>query len=277
MGFALAIVMVAAFRVFALGPDVEMLAVVKTTLVNVLVAYPLYTLGATIMIRLAPDRVPLALRLALGCLVASPVIALLTPLVGWLLNAMQPFLEPEESRAWIFAFIAERYPHILIMAMLTGLPLWLLINVPWYKHLYGVQDVLATPSPRAPEVSAERSATDAEHPPRFVAKLPHEKRGPVWAVTAEQHYLRVYTTRGDDLVLMRFSDALDELRAYEGLQIHRSHWVAAAGCDGLETQDKRLFVCLRNGVKLPVSRPNYAAAKAFFSLESIGGGEAVKA
>ncbi len=39
--------------------------------------------------------------------------------------------------------------------------------------------------------------------------------------------LHFHTDRGSDLILMRLSDALTELKGLEGAQTHRSWWVAA--------------------------------------------------
>ena len=41
-----------------------------------------------------------------------------------------------------------------------------------------------------------------------------------------QNYVEVWTERGTHLVLMRLSDAIRETAGENGLQIHRSHWVA---------------------------------------------------
>ena len=64
-------------------------------------------------------------------------------------------------------------------------------------------------------------------PAKFLDRLPPKLRGAeVWAVEAEDHYLRLHTSKGQDLILMRLSDALDELEGIEGAQVHRSWWVA---------------------------------------------------
>ncbi|MEM9170116.1 MAG: LytTR family DNA-binding domain-containing protein [Pseudomonadota bacterium] len=46
------------------------------------------------------------------------------------------------------------------------------------------------------------------------------------AVSAEGHYVRVHTTGGDHLLLLRFREALDALGVAEGGQVHRSWRVA---------------------------------------------------
>eukprot|EP01030_Chromulinospumella_sphaerica_P016261 gene16260-16072_t len=64
-------------------------------------------------------------------------------------------------------------------------------------------------------------------PPRFLDRLPPKLRGAeLFAVEAEDHYLRLHTDRGADLILMRLADAVAELDGLEGAQTHRSWWVA---------------------------------------------------
>ena len=54
-------------------------------------------------------------------------------------------------------------------------------------------------------------------------------------------------------MLYRFGDAVEELQAAEGLQVHRSWWVSEAAIAGsLEATTRRLR--LQNGVDIPVSR-----------------------
>ncbi len=61
---------------------------------------------------------------------------------------------------------------------------------------------------------------------RFAERLPAKLRGAViYAVSAQDHYLRLHTSKGSDLFLMRVSDAIAELDGSEGAQTHRSWWV----------------------------------------------------
>ncbi len=60
-----------------------------------------------------------------------------------------------------------------------------------------------------------------------------ENRGPILRLSAEDHYTMTVTSRGRELILIRFSDALSELAETEGTQIHRSHWIARAAFEAL--------------------------------------------
>ena len=88
----------------------------------------------------------------------------------------------------------------------------------------------------------------------FLGRLPPDRRGTLVALSAELHYLRVYTTRGEALVLCNFGDALAELDPDLGVQVHRSHWVARAFVAGVRRHKTRLWVVTATGLELPVSR-----------------------
>jgi hypothetical protein len=97
-------------------------------------------------------------------------------------------------------------------------------------------------------------------PPKFLERLPIRLRGgELYAVEAEDHYLRLHTSKGSDLILMRLADAVDELDGLEGAQTHRSWWVAKAAVTDARRSDGRGTLTLKNGVEAPVSR-SYAAA-----------------
>ena len=97
-------------------------------------------------------------------------------------------------------------------------------------------------------------------PARFLDRLPAKLRGArLIAVQAEDHYLRLHTDRGSDLILMRLADALIELEGLEGAQTHRSWWVARDAVASVARGDGRAALTLDGGAVVPVSR-RYARA-----------------
>ncbi|MFT4716058.1 MAG: hypothetical protein ACI8YI_000785 [Paracoccaceae bacterium] len=77
----------------------------------------------------------------------------------------------------------------------------------------------------------------------------------------QDHYVEVCTDAGKDMILMRFSDAMNELAGYKGLQVHRSHWVALAAIDRVEKSGTSLKVLMKDGSQVPVSRSFRTAIK----------------
>ena len=73
------------------------------------------------------------------------------------------------------------------------------------------------------------------------------------------HYVEVQTVRGSDLGLMRFGDALKDLGGTEGMQVHRSHWIARTALKKIVRRTGRTVAVLDNGAEVPVSR-RYARA-----------------
>lgn len=74
------------------------------------------------------------------------------------------------------------------------------------------------------------------------------------AVEAHDHYLKVHTDAGEELITLRFADALDELAKVHGWRVHRSWWVAAEAVEGVRWRRGAGEVRLAGGLEAPVSR-----------------------
>jgi len=114
---------------------------------------------------------------------------------------------------------------------------------------------------RAP--AATHAALVGAAPARFLERLPVKLRGAeLFAVEAEDHYLRLHTSKGQDLILMRLSDAVAELEGLEGAQVHRSWWVAKGALADARRGDGRATLTLKDGAQVPVSRAYAKALRA---------------
>jgi hypothetical protein len=91
--------------------------------------------------------------------------------------------------------------------------------------------------------------------PGFLDRLPRSiQSAEIVAVEGEDHYVRVHTSLGRHLLLMRFGDALGELKMLDGLQTHRSWWVAKSAVTAVKRGNGRATLKLANGLEAPVSR-----------------------
>lgn len=104
---------------------------------------------------------------------------------------------------------------------------------------------------------SELPAADAGAP--LLERLPAARRGRLLHLQMRDHYVEVHTDRGSDLVLLRFGDALKELGGTEGMQVHRSHWIARTALTKIVRRTGRTVAVLDNGAEVPVSR-RYARA-----------------
>jgi DNA-binding LytR/AlgR family response regulator len=111
-------------------------------------------------------------------------------------------------------------------------------------------DVATTPT------GASRALLD------LLSRLPRRIGTDIVAISAELHYLRVYTRTGEALILMSFGRAIDALGVIPGQAIHRSHWIALAHVVILESDGNRMICRLDTGLELPVSRTHRARLRA---------------
>ncbi len=90
--------------------------------------------------------------------------------------------------------------------------------------------------------------------PDILARLPIEKRGALVALSVSDHYVKVTTRNGSEMVLMRLSDAIKETQPTAGLQVHRSHWIATREVSSVQRISDRAECTMKTGDIIPVSR-----------------------
>lgn len=108
--------------------------------------------------------------------------------------------------------------------------------------------------------AARRPTPVIDSAPDLARNLPPQFGGAVQALSAEDHYLRVYSAGRDALIHYRFSQAVQELGA-AGVQVHRSWWVAKGAVERVEREGARYVLVLPGEVRVPVSRTYGLAAR----------------
>lgn len=88
---------------------------------------------------------------------------------------------------------------------------------------------------------------------RFLSRLPTHLGTQLLHLQMEDHYLRATTQQGAALILIRFRDALQELSDYDGLQVHRSWWVARNAVEQVSRQGRKIELLMADGTHVPVS------------------------
>lgn len=180
-------------------------------------------------------------RMMLGAAVASIPIGLVTTAIGAATFSVTPTV------ANIMADIATGLFLSLLFCALT----WMTMNTEAALELSDTGTAAMASGDPVPQ-------TDAGRVP-LLLRLKPANRGLPLHLTVSDHYTEVTTTLGRELILLRFADALGELGAVPGLQVHRSHWVSDAHFERLVRDNGRIAILLRDGTEVPVSR-TYAAA-----------------
>jgi DNA-binding LytR/AlgR family response regulator len=150
--------------------------------------------------------------------------------------------------------------------MLFAAPLCVIFCTITYMAISGATSAAATPSESmgARAADADVSPKTAAEAPPLLRRLRPENRGHLQHLSVEDHYTLVKTSRGRELILLRFSDALGEIGPTAGLQVHRSHWVADNFVAGVNRANGKLSLVLADGAEIPVSRTYAAQVRARF-------------
>lgn len=166
------------------------------------------------------------LRIAAVSLVITPPVTLYI----YILNAVMLDLP---RRWWLWPQLAWQVLVVMVLLMTLRALLW--------RRVVETRTVVVPPLPEA-----ERN---------FRLRLSAKRRSArLIAIEAEDHYVRVHTDAGSELVPMRFSDALEELERAYGYRLHRSWWVAADAIESLRWTRGGGEARLTGGIVAPVSR-----------------------
>lgn len=105
--------------------------------------------------------------------------------------------------------------------------------------------IAAAPLPVATEIP----------PPALSQRLPVKLQdAAILALQGEDHYVRIHTDKGSDLILLRLGDAIAEMGGTPGARTHRSWWVSKAAVASVRRDNGRIALALTNGTEAPVSR-----------------------
>jgi hypothetical protein len=105
---------------------------------------------------------------------------------------------------------------------------------------------------------------------RFLDRLPARLGRNLLCLQMEDHYVRAHTDLGSDLILTPLRSAMAELAEIDGLQVHRSWWVARSAVTAALVDGRKHSLRLTNGLNVPVSRTSVAKLRAMGWLEGSG-------
>ena len=203
-------------------------------------------------------RRPLAEGALVSLLIAMPLTAVV---IGANLLAFGPDAPGRDAIVWVFGVV------LLVTAMMTA--------VNRATHPAAVPPIAAPPPGSVPIAQAASTApaimenvessdlAGLPESPRLLARLPLRLRhARLLALEAEDHYLRVHTDAGSDLILLRLPDAIAETDDLAGTRVHRSWWVARTAVNSVNRQGGRIGLDIGLAGVVPVSRTHAATLRA---------------
>jgi hypothetical protein len=176
-------------------------------------------------------------RLAVSSLGMTPLVTLLVLFAGHAL-LRQPLG-------------VGRYLGLLWQVLVVCVPVMALRALAW-RRAPAVVETRVVVAPPLPEAQAA-----------FRRRLSARRRAArLIAVEAYDHYLRVHTDAGSELVTARFAEALDELAGAHGFRTHRSWWVAGDAIESVRWRRGAGEARLAGDLTAPISRAHASALKA---------------
>lgn len=207
-----------------------------TCTVGYLIYRPLLGLGANLLNKYIHN---IWLSMAIGLVIASTLMACIAP---WLVLLFFDFK----------LNLAEQFFSIFIRSLVIG---GTISAVSTFKSEANKQKQLLAASQQTQSQQQQQLAQlDQQQQNKFIALLPLAKRGQLYCLEMSDHYVKVYTDKGHHMLLMRFKDALAMLENYDGLQTHRSWWVARDAVVSVAKDTRKVTLVLQNGLHVPVSR-----------------------
>lgn len=101
----------------------------------------------------------------------------------------------------------------------------------------------------ASEIEFEKAGKE----PSFLDRLPTELGQDVQSMSMNDHYVQVFTNKGNALVHAKFADAVAGTGELLGVQCHRSHWVAIRAIKDAKLSGRNKHVVLVDDRQIPVS------------------------
>ncbi|MEO1729422.1 MAG: LytTR family DNA-binding domain-containing protein [Pseudomonadota bacterium] len=235
---------------------------------------------------------PLAYRLVSWVTFAWIGYAIYSPM-GWLVDRLDEGLDLPRPFAWLFGVILATIPMTAIVWSMGFLPSTVPLptleqgltsyfyvflvggGITAFFYILDRRSPVSASAEAAPLPSSEPSSVPNPVPvplPALVPvaapsnplldALPAELGSDVIALEMEDHYVRVHTALGSELVLMRLRDAMSHVSETEGRQTHRSWWVARGAVEDVKRDGRNVRLVLAGGVEAPVSRAQVSELKA---------------
>ncbi|MEG2313361.1 LytTR family transcriptional regulator DNA-binding domain-containing protein [Brevundimonas sp.] len=176
------------------------------------------------------------IRVLVGSVILTPLVALLVRYAEYVVMGGQ--------LDW------HRFSNLLLQVWPILLAVLVVQALIWRRPAVRIETrtLVAPPLPQA----------EADFRKRLSAK---RRSATLFAIQAYDHYLKVHTDAGEEMITLRMSDAMADLELAHGWRVHRSWWVAASAIESATWNRSSGELMLKNGMTLPVSKTYRHALK----------------
>ncbi len=216
---------------------------------------------------------PLAIRLMVWLGLSYAGYMIYSPM-GWLVEKAAQTLDLPRIWLWVAGVMIATIPMAVVVWSLNQLlapvyrfpaPDEALVHYGYVLIIGGgitlLFHVIQRPAQPVAAPQFEPEVTVPTSSVRLVDRLPPELGSDIIALEMEDHYVRVHTALGSDMVLLRLRDAIAELEGLEGRQVHRSWWVARGAVESVIRDGRNVRLQLAREIQAPVSRAQVAELK----------------
>lgn len=169
------------------------------------------------------------------------VCAVITAPVTLYIYALNAAMLGLPRRPWLLPQLGSQVLAVLLLVMIVRAFAW--------RRVVETRTIVAPPLPEAERAFRLRLSAKA-------------RRARLIAIEAEDHYVRVHTDGGSELVTMRFAQAVEELAQAYGYRLHRSWWVSADAIEAVRWKRGGGEARLAGNIVAPVSRSYATVLKA---------------
>lgn len=198
---------------------------------------------------------------------------------GAALRAVRPFARRHQlpAWAWVSAVVLVAAAPLSAATRVISIAVWPVLEKIGWLDWYGQAVITTLPltaaylflrvrlgqtQPATPHIVGVSPASLSEDDPAFLRRLSPRLGRDLLCLVMEDHYVRAHTVVGSDLILLPLNRAIAELEGVEGIQVHRSWWVARGAITGVVEDGRNVRLRLSNGLEAPVARANVAKLRA---------------
>ena len=170
-------------------------------------------------------------------------------------SAMDIIFKVDSTPKTLYAFVVS-WADELEGSILPVCISWILINIPWILGLRLTYETTTSSDEFKPSSNQTVDST-----PPFADLVSDHIWGDLLYLKAELQYIKVVTSKGQELILYSLREAMNELPQSAGLQVHRSYWVASQAINLFRSRGRQGELVLVDGKAVPVSRANASQVK----------------